>query len=567
MSQWAAQADYGPPHMTLALLEAVEMGLLRVVQDLHGFVGVVPPPTEKSPATILDRKYLYQDWRPKTALEKALFYGYDTVARLLIEHAANQEVPAEPFSSSPVNTKDENLDQAASDTTESDEADETSYDDSDPWKVIKYAVAPDNVEVLKAYMLQYPQPEDRIKELNHLLHYAAENGKLNAIRFCLTNGAFIESESYEFGCTSLAIAVSYGQSDAVSRLIEAGADMSVEVGPMEDVEDETTRTLLQEAVTSQKIFEHRRDFLFDSFLLHFSSDVIKDDDIARLDWHLRGRLAAHSRPSELIRDPDFLKLFRQDAAHEKIIHTLLDHGADISVLGANGETLLHSSVISRSRVTALLEHQGPSSDSSLDIDGRDKDGRTPLHYAAAACNHDLMQLLIEKGADIFASDNLGVTLLYFAVLSSRCVEVAVREGCNIHETHKQLGTPLQFAKSTESSSLRTIEMLGGNSEAAGETKAPQTQSSDDNMVLLDTESTAYRETVYWLEKMQDKHNILCSTRIKYWLDNSNQQGLVLELEKEASEMKKKEHAWVLVVPREHEGVINIPEWLKWEHEA
>ena len=49
----------------------------------------------------------------------------------------------------------------------------------------------------------------------------------------------------------------------------------------------------------------------------------------------------------------------------------------------------------------------------------DKDGHSPLHYAALAGNKSLVQFLISNGADVFAGDKLGHPPLVHAVLHSR----------------------------------------------------------------------------------------------------------------------------------------------------
>jgi len=45
------------------------------------------------------------------------------------------------------------------------------------------------------------------------------------------------------------------------------------------------------------------------------------------------------------------------------------------------------------------------------IDAKDKDGRTPLHWACRGVYYDILKYLVEKGADVNAQDNNLVTPL------------------------------------------------------------------------------------------------------------------------------------------------------------
>lgn len=101
-------------------------------------------------------------------------------------------------------------------------------------------------------------------------------------------------------------------------------------------------------------------------------------------------------------------------------------------------------VISKTRVQALLQHPKRG---NLEIDARDEEGRTPLHYAAVAGNSAVMELLIDDGADVHATDDLGITTAHFAVLHQHCITTAAKRGSNLNTEHIDLGTPLQFANS------------------------------------------------------------------------------------------------------------------------
>jgi len=61
----------------------------------------------------------------------------------------------------------------------------------------------------------------------------------------------------------------------------------------------------------------------------------------------------------------------------------------------------------QSKITLLLE-------SGANINAKDKNGQTALHYASAANNHETFNFLLKRGADFEAKDNDGKTALHFA---------------------------------------------------------------------------------------------------------------------------------------------------------
>jgi len=96
------------------------------------------------------------------------------------------------------------------------------------------------------------------------------------------------------------------------------------------------------------------------------------------------------------------------------------HGADINTKKSEyGQTILHRTADMRNGaeiVEFLL-------DAGADVEAKDVEGETPLYRAVARKRAGLVKLLISKGADVNAVDNDGQTMLYRAVVDNS-VEIA-----------------------------------------------------------------------------------------------------------------------------------------------
>lgn len=166
----------------LALLEAMEGGLFSVTDALLN-AGVDPCPAGELPLTILDRTFLYQDERPRTALDKCVLYGHEEIANRLLESVAGVSITP---------------------------------------KTIEYAIDAENLNILRQYLATIRGPGKRVGAANGLLHRAVMQGKLEAVKFSLHHGALIESEDCEHEYTALGLAVFHGQSGVVQYLLNLG---------------------------------------------------------------------------------------------------------------------------------------------------------------------------------------------------------------------------------------------------------------------------------------------------------------------------------------------------------
>ena len=97
----------------------------------------------------------------------------------------------------------------------------------------------------------------------------------------------------------------------------------------------------------------------------------------------------------------------------------------------------------------------------INLNHKDEDGKTSLHYCAAHNNYDIAKIILEKGCDINICDNHGNNPLWVAVFNARgvynMVELFVVFKANINNKNNADKSSLDFAKQIEDEEL--IEIL------------------------------------------------------------------------------------------------------------
>lgn len=95
----------------------------------------------------------------------------------------------------------------------------------------------------------------------------------------------------------------------------------------------------------------------------------------------------------------------------------------------------------------------------VDVNAKDKDGRTPLFYAAFKSNIALHKLLIAKGADVNAKDVDGHTPLHEAAFKDNieAAKLLIAKGADINAKDKDGRTPLH--RSTRHDNTELAKML------------------------------------------------------------------------------------------------------------
>ena len=83
-----------------------------------------------------------------------------------------------------------------------------------------------------------------------------------------------------------------------------------------------------------------------------------------------------------------------------------------------------------------------------DVNAKDQNGKTPLHYAAWKGHKEIAELLIANGADVNAKDDKGGTPLHVAAWEghTEVAELFIAKGADMNAKMEDGDTPLDLAK-------------------------------------------------------------------------------------------------------------------------
>ena len=138
----------------------------------------------------------------------------------------------------------------------------------------------------------------------------------------------------------------------------------------------------------------------------------------------------------------------------QVVQLLLDHNASVSPMDKDGGTPLHFAAMQGHNAVALMliEH-------AADISAQNSEGMSPLHFTAFEGHVALAALLLQHGADMSATDNVGRTSLHFAALggSEPAVIFLLHKGADDQWKTKGGKTPETLA--TAKSHLAVADIL------------------------------------------------------------------------------------------------------------
>jgi serpin B len=286
------------------------------------------------------------------------------------------------------------------------------------------------------------RPQDRARssvrtETRTLLHQAAENGNVDAVRSLTARGDDVNARDAN-GETPLHKAAGNAPIAVIEMLIAKGADVNAKDGfdqvPLDKVfqgDDgrEEVAALLMRSGTKATV-GHLISAAGAGYVRLAQSSIEQGVDVNGRSWN--GRTALHVAANR---------------GQKEAARLLLAKGADVNARTradwhADALTPLHEAARSGHCDMAELLISG-----GANVNANDVEGRTPLHAAVAARRYEVARLLIGKGASVNVRDNGGDSPLYTAVASGdgRIVQLLVQAGANVKEKGPREQTLLHTA--------------------------------------------------------------------------------------------------------------------------
>jgi len=352
------------------------------------------------------------------------------------------------------------------------------------------------------------------------LHFAAREGHIVILRYLLEKKANIEAKNAS-GAPPLHEAFRAGQIEAAKMLIQAGANVNAR-----DAKGNTAMHLVMPLgarseglalLLSKGGDPNIKDDLGDSPLhvavgTNMGLDIVQllmangaDPNIRNADGKTPLHTAVERQRASYIR-PLILKgadIFAADLRGKTPFDAALDAGSEIldaivaskivSATDKEGNTILHLAILRRAAASTIAKIL----DAKAAVNARNMNGDTPLHLAVGSNQRECGELLIARGADIFANNAEGKTPFQLAayapegfrswVLSSKTAETGdglgngvlhyaalwkydelipklVQAGCDPNRRNATGETPLFAAIKSDSPS--TIDTLIGQGAVA-----------------------------------------------------------------------------------------------------
>ena len=290
-----------------------------------------------------------------------------------------------------------------------------------------------NVEVVELLLEHNVPPSIVFKDGRTPLGLACVSGQIGVVEFLLAHSADITTTD-SAGAIALHIACGSGPREAVEVLLKQHKDLSIDATTFLDNDGWTAlhyASLRGNPEIAKMLLEHG-----------FDHSATNKDDLAPLQIAVReGQLATvqlllESGADGAVQTKEKLTLLQLAAirGHLEIVKFLLSHdgggggggGGNCLATDKYGETALHKAA-RRGKVDVVQALLDAGADYSIKAED---DKWTALHYAANSGHTDIVKLLLDRGADHSPGDIDGETPLYRAALDghSEVVQMLINAG-------------------------------------------------------------------------------------------------------------------------------------------
>jgi ankyrin repeat protein len=349
-----------------------------------------------------------------TALHEAIRNGHESIARLLIDSAAETDVMSKDYGT-----------------------------------LLGLAIEHGRLEVVKLLLAKganvNPPPGESPFRLETPLGTAIEHGRVDIVETLIAAGADVDAGN-KSGCTPLRAAITTDCGQAVDEAIRKRYGDSAPIG---SAELHAFVREIQDRLATRMVTP----------LVAHGADVNKTDEAGVTPLHLAAAVG--------LREVVELLLAKGADANAKTSQDLWRGYFGMTSSVRAGATPLHAAAASGdpNTVKVLLAH-------GAQLDARDESGDTPLHHAATSGNAGVVEFLIAKGADGNAQNTEGATPLVGALLRGhvRTAKALIAAGAETVEVEEHFAKMPRHGSEVRvpllHEALKGIPRMWGDVEAA-----------------------------------------------------------------------------------------------------